>query len=104
MTKHQADAAVALLVSKYPDAAIETEDELEADADDSAPGDGDFSVAAGGTVADTIDELVAQVQEDFGDDPDTAELVVQLEALSDGGLLAALHDDDPDLQVSTEPA
>jgi hypothetical protein len=82
MTKQQAEAVVNLLRIKYPDAAVESGAELEEDADDTSVPLNDYSVALGGTVADTIDEIIGQLKDDFGDDAETRVLIVNITALA----------------------
>jgi hypothetical protein len=97
MTRAHAEAAVNLLLPKYPDAVLEEDTELVDDADDASAPVNDYSVALGGTVADTIDEIVGQLKDDFGDEAETQRIITQLEAIARGVIVEG-HDDDPDMQ------
>ena len=82
MTKAQADAVVHLISTIYPDAAIASARDLEADADGATDETGDYSVAIGEVVADTFGEVTDQLKEDYGDDADTQTIIARIEALS----------------------
>jgi hypothetical protein len=82
VTRLQAEAALIVLRSKYPDAEIEAESDLEADIDDTDAGADGYAIAVNGVVAETIEEISAQLEEDFGDDPVIGQLRSQLGAIT----------------------